>query len=385
MTLTEQLDDWYEEDEFEKMVEAIEGIPREEWDYEIVHYLACAWNNLDEYEKAMEVLQERIEEKDRENRWYYKMGYALFYLDRIEEALEAFRKSLEFCPDDEDVLEYIEDCENILADGDRDPEEDGEDEGEDDEESSGGFLGFILLSSAEWDKEKLKKDMKDDWNIIVEEAEAEAEEKEKLLFSMVEGGILVTALMEMQVPDGEAEWAAERNYMWPDAVEAAKKHKAHLMVTVMGDGDIIEKGILFVKLASCCCKQKHTLGIYVNRTLIQPDLYIGFAEMIKGDDLPIFNWVWFGLYSGENGMCGYTEGLKVFGKDEIEVLDTDLEPRELQEFLMDVTVYVISEDVVLQDGETIGFTEEQKLSITCSEGVAVDGMSLKIDVNRQNY
>ena len=52
---------------------------------------------------------------------------------------------------------------------------------------------------------------------------------------------------------------------------------------------------------------------------------------------------------------------------------------------MDVTVYVISEDVVLQDGETIGFTEEQKLSITCSEGVAVDGMSLKIDVNRQNY
>ncbi len=191
MTLMKQLDDWYEEDEFEKMVEAIEQVPREEWDYEIIHYLACALNNLDEYEKAMEILQEGIEEKDRENRWYYKMGYALFYLDRIEEALEAFRKSLEFCPDDEDVLDYIQDCEDILEDEDCDPEED---EDSDDEERVGGFLGFILLSSAEWDKEKLKKDMKDDWNIICEEEEGEAEEKDKLLFSMVEGGILVTAL-----------------------------------------------------------------------------------------------------------------------------------------------------------------------------------------------
>lgn len=282
-------------------------------------------------------------------------------------------------PDENDEFEKMEESIEPVS------REDDAAEDEADGEKIGGFLGFVLLSSAEWDKEKLKKDMKDDWNILCEEEEGEAEGKDKLLFSPVEGGILVTALMEMQVPDGEAEWAAERNYMWPDAIEAAKSHKAHLMVTVMGDGDIIEKGKLFVKLASCCCKQKQALGIYVNKTLIQPDLYMGFAEMMKGDELPIFNWVWFGLYRGEHGMCGYTEGLKVFGKEEIEVLDTDIEPRELQEFLMDITVYVISEDVILQDGETIGFSEEQKLAITCSEGVAVDGMSLKIDVNSQNY
>ncbi|MCI8688454.1 MAG: DUF4261 domain-containing protein, partial [Lawsonibacter sp.] len=38
----------------------------------------------------------------------------------------------------------------------------------------------------------------------------------------------------------------------------------------------------------------------------------------------------------------------------------------------------IEEDVTLQDGETLGYTAEQKLHITRSEGVNVEGMSLKI-------
>lgn len=79
---------------------------------------------------------------------------------------------------------------------------------------------------------------------------------------------------------------------------------------------------------------------------------------MKGDELPIFNWVWFGLYREKHGMCGYTQGLEVFGKEEIKILDADIEPRVLQEFMMDIAVSILSEDVVLKDGETIGFTKE---------------------------
>ncbi len=368
MTLMEQLDNWFEDDEFQNMVNAIQRIPKEDWDFELIHYLACAWNNLEEYDKTIALLQEKIAEEDREYRWHYKMGYAYYYLDRMEEALEEFEKALELCPGDEDTLEFIRDCKDIL-------ETDEETEGDNEKEGKDGFLGFVVLSSPEWDKEKLKSDLKNDWSIICEE---EGEEKNEILFSTVEGGTLVAALMEMPIPEGEVEWAAEKNYMWSEAVETARSHKAHLMVTVMGGEDIFETGKLFVKLASCCCRQENALGIYVNKTFLQPQLYMGFAEMMKGDELPIFNWVWFGLYRGEHGMCGYTQGLEVFGKEEIEILDAEIEPRELQEFMMDIAVYILSEDVVLRDGETIGFTEEQKLPITRSEGVAVEGMSLKI-------
>ena len=54
--------------------------------------------------------------------------------------------------------------------------------------------------------------------------------------------------------------------------------------------------------------------------------------MMQEDELPIFNWIWFGLWRDENDMNGYTYGLDVFGKDEMEVLGTDAKPSDLRDF-----------------------------------------------------
>lgn len=62
----------------------------------------------------------------------------------------------------------------------------------------------------------------------------------------------------------------------------------------------------------------------------------------------------------------------------MEVVSSDTDGYDLYDFLLNITEYVIGSDVELQDGETIGFSEEQKLAITRSEGVSVDGFSLKI-------
>ena len=61
------------------------------------------------------------------------------------------------------------------------------------------------------------------------------------------------------------------------------------------------------------------------RQVFEPGFYEGFAEQIHEDELPIFNWIWFGLWRDERGMNGYTYGLDSFGKDEMEVLGTDAE------------------------------------------------------------
>ena len=100
---------------------------------------------------------------------------------------------------------------------------------------------------------------------------------------------------------------------------------------------------------------------------------------MKSEDIvPLLNLIHFGLVGSEAGVSGYTNGLKSFGKDEIEVLDSQASPAELRDFLIDIAGYVIDRDVTLRDGETIGFTAEQKLPITRSEGVYAEGDSLKI-------
>ena len=38
--------------------------------------------------------------------------------------------------------------------------------------------------------------------------------------------------------------------------------------------------------------------------VFEPRFYEGLADMLKEDELPIFNWVWFGLYRSEGDLNG---------------------------------------------------------------------------------
>ena len=67
------------------------------------------------------------------------------------------------------------------------------------------------------------------------------------------------------------------------------------------------------------------------------------------------------------------------GKEEMEVYAANADLNDVRDFLLDIVTYVLDCDVTLNDGETIGFSEEQKLRITLSDAVALDGKSLKLE------
>lgn len=91
-------------------------------------------------------------------------------------------------------------------------------------------------------------------------------------------------------------------------------------------------------------------------------------------------WIFIGLYGSEEGSSAYTIGLEQFNKMELEILNSEHEPADLHAFLCNICDYLISQKVTLQDGETIGFSAEEKLSITRSPAVAgVAEETLKID------
>ena len=70
--------------------------------------------------------------------------------------------------------------------------------------------------------------------------------------------LAAVSLNNYPIPGGEAEGNAENNYMWEDAVKVAKKHRAHLMVAVLGkEENLLEKGKLFTKVVAACCRQEY--------------------------------------------------------------------------------------------------------------------------------
>ncbi len=122
-SLLDQLDTWHQEDEFQKIIDAVEALPPQEQDYELIGLLARAYENKAEYgqkeplEHAIKLLLSTAREGLRDPDWHFRMGYALYYLDREAEAIPHFQAVLNLIPDDpiaqefwSDAREYLDKC-----------------------------------------------------------------------------------------------------------------------------------------------------------------------------------------------------------------------------------------------------------------------------------
>ena len=389
----QQLEQWNDEDEYTRCIQALNAIPEEWRNYRIAYAMARALENYaiigdhDEgtpnYKgdkallRAIDVLESVREEGQNKAEWNMRMAYAYQYLyGQEEKAIPYAQRWAELDPEDTDAPLVIQECQKEIA---RRAEEEADEENDGDHK--GVFTGFVLLSKGKWDKQQFIQNMKEKWNITVDEHDASEDKGDDALVFEVGDILAAVSLATYPIPNGEAEINAENNYMWDDAVKIAKEHCAHIMVAVMGkEEDLLEKGKLFTKLVAACCRQKYATGVYTSGVVFEPRFYEGFADMLQNDELPIFNWIWFGLYRDENGMNAYTYGMDVFGKDEMEVLGTNAEPVELRDFLAGLVSYVLENDVELHDGETIGFSAEDKHTITRGPGVSLpeEQMTLKI-------
>lgn len=239
------------------------------------------------------------------------------------------------------------------------------------------FAGFVLLNEAKLDKSKLYADLKNDWGIEIADDPATDDD---VIYADIDGNRLVIGLMPSPVPNEEAEYWAKGNYMWADAEIAVAAHTAHVIIALLGGGDLVERGKLFVKAVCAMMKQDNVVAFYNEGAVFSPKMYLDFAGMLRNGNAPVLNLIWFGLYANGDKAGVYTYGMRRLGREEMEVF-ADREKADfnaLREFLMMVSSYVLDTGAVLRDGETIGFSEEQKLPITLSKGIALDGDTLKI-------
>ena len=253
---------------------------------------------------------------------------------------------------------------------------------ESEEEIVGSFCGSVLLSEDVWDKEKLISDLKADWEI---ELSKEDTGDEDTIVTYFDKCSVIISNFPAPVPNEEAEINAENNWMWEEAVDVTKTHKAHIFVAILGDEeDLLSRGILYTKIMATCCKQENAIGVFTCGVVFEPSYYMQSAEMIRDGELPIFTWVWFGLYRSKNGLSTYTYGMKTFGKLELEILDVDEEAGKLLSFISSISSYVLQDDVEFKDGETIGLSTDDIHQITRSKGVALaDQDTLKISYEKK--
>ena len=121
MELLEQCQSWNDNDEYQKIIDALEAIPAGERTPEMDSELARAYNNIAQpgeralFEKAIALLKPHEAYFDGDHCWNFRMGYAWYYLDQEGLALHYFEQALAARPGDEDTQELIDDCRRRLA------------------------------------------------------------------------------------------------------------------------------------------------------------------------------------------------------------------------------------------------------------------------------
>ena len=110
MDLLKQCQQWFEQDEAQKVIDTLEAIPAEERTPELDSELAKAYiavahiGEREPFEKALELLAPHEEYFAEDHCWNYRIASAYYFLDEEGPALRYFEKALKARPGDKDTL-----------------------------------------------------------------------------------------------------------------------------------------------------------------------------------------------------------------------------------------------------------------------------------------
>lgn len=242
------------------------------------------------------------------------------------------------------------------------------------------LLAMPMFNNGEtFELEKVTDYLKNNWNTSISDVNGEG----RIVTFSIQGETIALATMPTQIPWDDIEGTAQYAYNWVSASQDLKNHNSHIIVTLMSNKNSeLERFKILTKVLSSIIATTNCLGVYQGSQslLIPRQQYLDSSDALKTNQIPLDLWVYIGLRKGENGNSAYTYGLSAFDKLEMEFINTKLDLEEMYNFLGNICAYVINSNVTFRSGETLGYTAEQKIKITKSKGVFVEGESFKFEI-----
>ena len=91
--------------------------------------------------------------------------------------------------------------------------------------------------------------------------------------------------------------------------------------------------------------------------------------------LPMANMVWVDMDFEDDGTISLsTSGMELFKQLNIELLHCPWDPERAWNYILSVADYILTSDIKVQDGDSVGRTEEEQMTIHINEPVHADGL-----------
>ena len=239
----------------------------------------------------------------------------------------------------------------------------------------------VFINNRGYDFDKVIDHLKTFWKLSVTELSGD---NATAVFDL-DGQPVAIANMPVPVPEEELDAIIDYAYLWREARETLKHQTNHAIVSVLSsDRSETERHTLLSKmLCSILMTSPDCIAIYQGQEtlLLQRDFYLACIEDLQNGRIPVPAWVYIGLRKTDEGINAYTYGMKSFGKPEFEIIGTPLDADSLYTLVLNIASYTIGKDVIFNNGDTFSLAENAKMEITESQGIYVDGTTLKLSID----
>jgi hypothetical protein len=241
--------------------------------------------------------------------------------------------------------------------------------------------GTVLLQEkAMPDPQRLLAALRSEWKMRTDSANT----GERTLIFSTPGATVMVAYLDYPVAPAEVQAAANISWTWKTAATEVARHQAQVVVSVVGSsGKTLELYKIFTQTAAALldvCPSAN--GVFLNSQymLSSKEFFAAAARnMQKGESLPIYCWVYFGMLQQDGLSSGYTFGMQEFGMLDMEIAQSKHSVQEVHAALYDAALLVIQYNLQLADGQTVTTAEDAKIPVRKSPGAMLEGEVLRLD------
>jgi hypothetical protein len=186
----------------------------------------------------------------------------------------------------------------------------------------------------------------------------------------IDGGSVIGMMMGAPMPMDADELSA-KSLLWPPkAKHLLAEHTDHMILTAFTGDDPVERSTrLTYATAGILGACDRAVGVYWGDAnhAVKGDLFQEMAAEMLPDSLPLWLWIATLVGKGEDGTQGCTVGLKALGHMELETTNASDDVGDLRERFLTLAGYLIENGPVIQDGNTVGADENEKIRVIYSD------------------
>jgi hypothetical protein len=182
----------------------------------------------------------------------------------------------------------------------------------------------------------------------------------------IDGGMIAAAHVPVPIPAADLEAPIALAWRWPAAHAEIAEHESHVIVhAASATMDRVQLKLLHTKLVAAVAAVSDSVGVYTGDAILvnSTQEYMQEAAAATQASVPVALWIGFNPVAEGDIFSAYTTGLGGFGLLELEVVQARRPVGEVLGIMADVAAYQLQSGAALQHGETLGYSDLERLPI----------------------